>query len=63
MAIEVSVEELRKAGVDLGDIKLLCAQGLHRKLNRTEMETFLGHRLVLQFGYNQLYCHDAEDPD
>ena len=62
-AIEIIVEELRKAGVDLSDITLLCAQGLHRKLSRTEMETFLGRRLVLQFGYNQLYCHDAEDPD
>ena len=62
-AIEVIVEELRKAGVELSDITLLCAQGLHRKLSRTEMETFLGRRLVLQFGYNQLYCHDAEDPD
>lgn len=62
-AIEIIVEELRRAGVDLGNITLLCAQGLHRKLSRTEMETFLGRRLVLQFGYNQLYCHDAEDPD
>ena len=63
VAIELIVEELRGAGVELGDITLLCAQGLHRKLSRTEMETFLGRRLVLQFGYNQLYCHDAEDPD
>ena len=63
VAIEVLVEELRQAGVELNDIRLLCAQGLHRKLSRTEMETFLGRRLVLQFGYNQLQCHDAEDPD
>ena len=63
VAIEVIVEMLRGAGVELGNIKLLCAQGLHRKLSRTEMETFLGRRLVLQFGYNQLYCHDAEDAD
>lgn len=62
IAIEVIVEELRKVGVALGNITLLLAQGLHRKLSRTEMETFLGRRLVLQFGYNNLYCHDAEDP-
>jgi nickel-dependent lactate racemase len=61
-AIEIMVEELRKAGVELGNITLLLSQGLHRKLSRTEMETFLGRRLVLQFGYNNLYCHDAEDP-
>ena len=41
IAIEVIVEELRKAGVDLGNITLLLSQGLHRKLTRTEMETFL----------------------
>ena len=63
VAIEILVEELRKAGVELRNITLICAQGLHRKLSRTEMETFLGRRLVLQFGYNQLYCHDGEDPD
>ena len=62
-AIEVIVEELRKAGVALNNITLLLSQGLHRKLSRTEMETFLGRRLVLQFGYNNLYCHDAEDPE
>ena len=42
VAIELIVEELRKAGVELGDITLLCSQGLHRKLSRTELETFLG---------------------
>ena len=62
IAIELIVDELRKAGVDLGNITLLLSQGLHRKLTRTEMETFLGRKIVLQFGYNQLYCHDAEDP-
>ncbi len=62
VAIEIIVEELRKAGVELRDITLLCSQGLHRKLSRTEMETFLGRKLVLQFGYNNLFCHDAEDP-
>ena len=61
-AIEVIVEQLRKLGVPLRNITLLLSQGLHRKLSRTEMETFLGQRLTLQFGYNNLYCHDAEDP-
>ena len=63
VAIELIVEELTALGVELRDITLLCAQGLHRKLTRVEMETFLGRRLVLSFGYNNLYCHDAEDPD
>ncbi len=63
VAIEVLLEELGAMGVDRNDITLLCAQALHHKLSRTEMETFLGRRLVLSFGYNRLYCHDAEDPD
>lgn len=63
VAIEHIVEELRSLGVPLSNVTLICAQGLHRKLSRTEMETFLGRRLVPQFGYNQLYCHDAENPD
>ena len=63
VAIELIVEELTAAGVDIRNIKLLCAQGLHRKLSRTEMESFLGRKLVLSFGYNNLYCHDAEDKD
>ena len=63
VAIELIVSELQDAGVERQDIRLLCAQGLHRKLSRTEMETFLGRDLVLKFGYNHLYCHDAEDPD
>ena len=63
VAIELIVDELLAAGVDRQDIRLLCAQGLHRKLSRTEIETFLGRDLVLKFGYNHLYCHDAEDPE
>ena len=37
VAIELIVDELIKLGVDFRNIRLLCAQGLHRKLSRTEM--------------------------
>ena len=63
VAIEFIFTELTKFGVKDSNITLICAQGLHRKLTRLEMETFLGRKLVMQFGYNRLYCHDAEDPD
>lgn len=46
VAIEIIVEELVKSGVKLNNINLLCAQGLHRKLSRTELETFLGRKLI-----------------
>lgn len=63
IAIEVLLEELDKMGVERNDITLLCAQALHHKLSRAEMEAFLGRKIVLSFGYNRLYCHDAEDPE
>ncbi|MBI4337516.1 MAG: DUF2088 domain-containing protein [Chloroflexi bacterium] len=63
VGIEVLVEELGKAGVPQENITLMCTQGLHRKLTRIEMESFLGRDLVLRWGYNRLFCHDAEDRD
>ena len=63
VAIEYIVGQLKKIGVKDSNVTLLCAQGLHRKLTRIEMETFLGRKLVMHFGYNRLYCHDAEDTD
>jgi nickel-dependent lactate racemase len=63
VAIEVLLEEMTKAGVPLENVTLMCTQGLHRKLTRTEMETFLGRDLVLRFPYTRLYSHDAEDKE
>lgn len=61
---EVLVEKLLKAGVDLSNIKFICANGLHRKWTERELRTVLGNRIPNEFRYNeQLFCHDAEDKE
>jgi hypothetical protein len=59
-AVKLVIEELEKAGVKRSCIKLLCANGLHRKFTRRELARIIGEDLVKEFGY-RLSCHDAED--
>ncbi|MCI0454220.1 MAG: lactate racemase domain-containing protein [Candidatus Dadabacteria bacterium] len=61
MAIIVLLGELEKAGVKRSNIKLICANALHRKFTNGELSTILGSKLTLAFGPSHLYCHDAED--
>jgi len=61
IAITVLLEELQKLGVAKKDVRLICANALHRKFTNQELSTILGERIALQFGPNRLYCHDAED--
>jgi hypothetical protein len=63
LAITVLLEELEKAGVAPKDIRLICANALHRKFTNGELSTILGEKITLRFGPNRLYCHDAEDRD
>jgi lactate racemase-like protein len=61
VTITVLLEELEKAGVKKSNIKLICANALHRKFTNGELSTILGPKIPLAFGPNRLYCHDAED--
>lgn len=61
MAITILLEELEKAGVKRSNIRLICANALHRKFTNGELSTILGSKIALAFGPNRLYCHDAED--
>ncbi|MDR5688713.1 MAG: lactate racemase domain-containing protein [Armatimonadota bacterium] len=63
VTLPLLLEELESAGVRRGDITLLCANGLHRKNTRQEMEGYLGRDLVQRFPPSRLLNHDAEDPD
>ena len=63
VAISVLLEELEKSGVAQRDIRLICANALHRKFTNGELTTILGEKIPLRFGPNRLYCHDAEDQD
>lgn len=61
VAITVLLEEMDKAGVKKSNIRLICANALHRKFTNGELSTILGSKIPMSFGPNRLYCHDAED--
>jgi hypothetical protein len=61
-AIPIILAELESAGVRREDVRLLCANALHRKFTHEELAKLLGDDLVREFS-DRLSCHDAEDPD
>jgi len=63
VTLSLLLEELEAAGVRPADITLVCANGLHRKNTRPEMEAYLGADLVRRFPPSRLVNHDAEDPE
>ncbi len=63
VAIKVLLEELGKLGVAPGNIRLVCAVGLHRKWTTRELATILGEDLAYRLGPSKLYNHDAEDKE
>jgi hypothetical protein len=60
VAIEAVLEQLREAGVAEANVRLICANALHRKFTHEELTSVLGADLVDRFG-DRLFCHDAED--
>ncbi|MGH7856100.1 MAG: lactate racemase domain-containing protein, partial [Candidatus Binatia bacterium] len=61
-AIPIVISELESAGVSRDQIRLICANALHRKFTHEELAKLLGDDLVREFG-DRLSCHDAEDQD
>ncbi len=61
MTITILLEELEKLGVKRQNVRLICANALHRKFTNGELSTILGPRIPLVFGPSHLYCHDAEN--
>ncbi len=62
VAIPLLLGTLRDAGVELEDITLLCAMGLHRKNTLEELYWYLGKDIVNAFWPDRLVMHDAEAP-
>jgi hypothetical protein len=60
VAIEAILEQLEGAGVAESDVRLICANALHRKFTHDELASIIGPELVNRFG-DRLFCHDAED--
>jgi nickel-dependent lactate racemase len=61
VSIPIIVEELKKAGVNLNDIRLILCSGLHRNNTKKELEWYLGEEIVNTFWPNRLIWHDSED--
>jgi hypothetical protein len=62
LAIEALLSELDAAGVPETNVRLVCANALHRKFTNEELASIIGEDLVHRFG-DRLSCHDAEDWD
>lgn len=60
IAIRAVLDELTAAGVSRSQIRLVCANALHRMCRPAELERLLDPALVAEFGA-RLSCHDAED--
>ncbi|KQT90687.1 hypothetical protein ASG49_13065 [Marmoricola sp. Leaf446] len=63
VALPLVLDELEAGGVDLRDVRLVCAIGLHRKNHRDEIEGYLGAETLARLRPEQVVNHDAEDPD
>jgi nickel-dependent lactate racemase len=61
IAIRAVLDELAQAGVTARQVRLVCANALHRMCRPAELRRLLDDRLVEEFG-DRLTCHDAEDP-
>ena len=61
VSIPMILEDLLAGGCQLGDITLVCAQGLHRRNTYEEWMWYLGPEIVNNFWPNRIINHDAED--
>ena len=62
VAIRAVLDELAAAGVARAQVRLVCANALHRMCRPAELTRLLDAALVAEFG-PRLTCHDAEDPE
>src|SRR5690349_2502106 len=60
VAIRAVLDELAAAGVPRSQVRLVCANALHRMCRPAELERLLDRALVTEFG-SRLSCHDAEE--
>src|SRR5207249_3543877 len=60
IAIRAVLDELAAAGVSRSQVRLVCANALHRMCRPAELTRLLDEALVAEFG-PRLSCHDAED--
>lgn len=59
MVIEELLRRLSSIGIPRERIRLICANGLHRKWTLGELELILGKRVIAEMGSRGIICHDA----
>jgi len=62
-ALGVLLDELTRAGVRPEDVRLICANALHRRWTNGELATVVGPVIPYAFGPARFGCHDACDPE
>jgi hypothetical protein len=63
VAIPMILDDLLAGGCRLEDIRLICAQGLHRRNDRDDWLWYLGPEIVDRFWPDRIINHDAEGAD
>jgi nickel-dependent lactate racemase len=63
IVIEKLIQRLYKIGVKKDHIRLICANGLHRKWTIKELSRVLGKKVVSEMGPERISCHDATKGD
>lgn len=61
MVIDELLTRLSGIGVPEENIRLICANGLHRKWTIDELAHILGKSVIDRIGADQISCHDATD--
>ena len=53
------LDRLERIGISNDQIRLICANGLHRKWTLKELATVLGKKVIRKLGPDRIECHDA----
>ena len=61
--IEELIRRLYKIGISRDRIRLICANGLHRKWTIKELCLVLGQKVIKEIGPERISCHDATKDD
>ncbi|HOO47633.1 MAG TPA: lactate racemase domain-containing protein, partial [Deltaproteobacteria bacterium] len=57
--IEELIRRLYKIGIPADHIRLICANGLHRKWTMKELSLVLGEKVIREMGPKRISCHDG----
>ncbi len=63
IVIEELLTRLHRIGIDKDQVRLICANGLHRKWTLKELSIVLGKNVVREMGPGRISCHDGTRED